>query len=331
MESYVFSFLSQKLEKTNPDINSKDILSRNADSSTHLKDSTSVNILESDNMENLSVESKIINVLPRDSNPKNLGPKHRFSLSNKPISLRDGLTKRTSELHNHMIENNLSTIKENVENSYTEGSNENSITSSSKFITYDCLKDIQSEEPLRDSIFQKLLGLYPQECTCQDILSLKHFLNETGMKEEKLQDLGKSAKEVTSSLSNERKIYLKERLTWYGEIFMSLIVDKNLFDMNVFVLILRKFVHIFFTQHQPLKLFKMLSTQVSLTRINNSPFAPCPRRTGSCPITLKPSARSLKIWLKDKLIMVQSISKFLLIFCLFVLKIRLFFSQSTSF
>ena len=248
MSSFVFGHLRQRRPASKATLRSSHSMSPKVLSSSHLKETTSVHLGDSDN---LSVEGRPVS----EAGGRILDPRHQFSLSNQQAqgSIRESLSKRTSELHGLLVEKNLSIIKENAEDSDSGESRGHPTPASSRPSSGH--GEAPSEEPLRDSLFQKLLGLYPQECTCRELLSLEAFLRGTG--------------DAAPVEERGHQIHLKERLTWYGQIFMSLIVRKNVFDQNMFVTLLLKFVRIFFTQHQPLKLFKMLSSE-------NKQFPFCP-------------------------------------------------------
>ena len=289
MDDFVFSFLRTKNKNSNLEVNSSSSnmspLLKNKSIEFFPKESESKHLTNCDKTDNLSIE----NTHPDTNKKQNVNPlfplylssralfsdpKRRFSLTNKNhrINLTESNAKRISDLPQILFERNLSIIKENFEGSETYNSGTDSFSTSSKPLTRENVKEFNSEEPFRNSIFQKLLIMYPQHCTCQEILSLKFFLNSTSLAQGTPVNPKKDISNISSLSKEENKIHLEERLTLYGEIFMNLIVHKKLFDMNVFVLILKKFVRIFFTQHQPLKIFKMLSSQVVLTRINSFPF-----------------------------------------------------------
>jgi hypothetical protein len=299
MNRFVFSFLASKIESYSNTSSSKNMSPLVKENSPRFMDkqynsssSELINIKDQ-----TSIDPKLINFkkelnfnfnLSDDKNSSLLpDPKHRFSLCNNPkLNANDNNSRRTSEMPQQLIENNLSIIKEN-EGSESYNSGTDSFTSGSKPFLNDHLRELQSEEPIRDSIFQKLLIMFPQRCTCQDILSLKSFLNTSSVR-----DIQQNGSSNDSTLKDQHKIDLKERLVSYEEIFKSLISHRNLFDMNFFVIILRKFVRIFFTQHQPLKLFKMLSSQVLLTRKNNFHFVPYLKKIGLFPKKLSHSVES---------------------------------------
>lgn len=182
-------------------------------------------------------------------------PKQRFSVSSQIYQEQvERMRKRPSEVVLKLIEKKLPIIKEK-EGSELYGSGSESSFNMNKSPSHELDWPARSDDPARELILKNFMVYTPEKCTCRDITSLKSILHRSS-------DSEGDCKSAGMSPDSEKQIHLKDKLQSFRSIFSLLVTHQNPFDMNVFVLILGKFVRIFFTQSQPLKLFKMLASQV---------------------------------------------------------------------
>ena len=95
--------------------------------------------------------------------------------------------------------------------------------------------------------------MHNSNCICEDILNLKCL--------DKLSK-NKPQTDLDNSMNYLKNTPIKSRIQNFANIFNDLILNKNLFDINIFVKILKKFIKIFFSIHYHLKFFKVFKIEV---------------------------------------------------------------------